>query len=96
MRAGRGVNELGSHPDLAAAMLRAAFEYIAHAEVLADLLHFYRLALVGEGCATRDYKRAFDARQTGGELLCNDIGQIVLPRISAQIGKRQHHNRQPR
>src|ERR1700686_771077 len=59
-----GIYELGVHAHLIAAALFAALQQIAHAEVSADLLYVYGLALVGEGGAARDHERAVDPRET--------------------------------
>src|SRR5580693_8293294 len=96
MRAGLSVYELGVHPHLIAAVLFAPLQHIAHAEVPADLLHVYGLALIGEGGAARDHERAADPREARSQPLGEDIGKIILPRIAAQIGKGEHDNGKPR
>ena len=50
------------------------------------------IALVSEGRAARDYKRAADPREAGGQLLSEDIGEVILRRIAAQIGKGEYNN----
>src|SRR5580704_1399905 len=92
MRAGLSVDELGIHPHLIAAVLFAPLQHIAHAEVSADLLYVQGLALVGEGRAARDYKRAADPREAGGQFLSEDIGEVILRRIAAQTGKGEYNN----
>ena len=92
MRAGLGVDELGVHPHLIAAVLFAALQDVAHAEVFADLLHVHGLALVGEGGAARDHERAADPREARGQPLGEDIGEVILRRIAAQIGKGEYNN----
>jgi hypothetical protein len=60
---------LGIHPDLIAGVLFAPLQHIAHAEVSADLLYVCGPALVGEGGAARDHKRAADPCEAGGQPL---------------------------
>jgi hypothetical protein len=55
-------------------------------------LYVQGLALVGEGRAARDYKRAADPREAGGQLLSEDIGEVILRGIAAQIGKGEYNN----
>src|SRR5271165_6000185 len=92
MRARLGVDELGVHPHLVAAVLFAPLQHIAHAEVLADLPHVYGLALIGEGGAARDHERAADPREARSQPLREDIGKVILPRIAAQIGEGEYNN----
>ena len=73
-------------------MLLAALQDVAHAEVPADLLHLHRLALVGKGGTAGDYKRAADSRKARGKPLGEDIGEVILRGIAAQIGEGQHDN----
>ena len=68
MRTAIGIDELGvdAHPVLVP--LHRAFEHVANAELLADLLGVNALALVGEGRVARDDEAVADARQIGGEV----------------------------
>ena len=83
-----------AHPVLIA--LHRAFEHIAHAKLLADLLGVDALALVGEGGVARDDEAVADAREIGGEVLGDAVGEIVLGRIAGEIGEGQHHDREMR
>ena len=88
MRARLGVDELGvdAHPVLIA--LHRAFEHIAHAEFLADLLGVDGLALEGERRVARDHEAVADARQVGGEVLGDAVGEIILARIAGEVLER--------
>ena len=90
MRAGFRVDELrvDAHPVLVA--LHRAFEHIADAKFLADLLGVDALALVGEGGVARDHEAVADAREIGGEVFGDAVGEIVLARIAGEIGEGQH------
>ena len=96
MRARFGVDELrvDAHPVLIA--LHRAFEHIANAELLADLLGVDALALEGEGRVAGDDEAALDARKLGREVLGDAVGEIVLRRIAGEIGEGQHDDRKMR
>ena len=90
MRAGFGVDELrvDAHPVLVA--LHRAFEHIADAELLADLLGVDVLALVGEGRVAGDDEAVADARQVGRQILGDPVGEVVLVRVVREVGEGQH------
>ena len=92
MRAAVGVDELGVDPDLIAAGQHRAFQHIAHAQILADRLGVDRLALEGEGRIARDDEAVADARESGGQFIGEGVGEVILRRIAAEIGERQHDN----
>jgi hypothetical protein len=96
MRASMGVDELGTHADSPGGLLYASLKNIAHAKLLPDLLHVCGLAFVGEGTGAGDDKAVANARQISGQPLRNDVGQIILRRIPAQIGERKHQQGDPR
>ena len=77
-------------------MLLAALEHVAHAEVVVELFHADVLALVGEGGAAGDDEALGQPREAGGQLLGDDVGEIILPRLAAEAGEGQHHDRQRR
>jgi len=58
--------------------LHRAFEDIADAQFLADLLGVDVLTLKGEGGVARDDKRIAYARKLGREVLSDTIGEIIL------------------
>jgi len=76
--------------------LDAPFQQVTHAELAADLLRIDRLVLVGEGAIARDYEHASDPRQIGRQILGDAVGKVLLVGVFAEIGKRQHDNRQAR
>src|ERR1700721_4380138 len=96
MRASLSINELRTYSDPVTALLLAAFQYITHSEISADLLYVNAFALVSERGAAGDYKAMANTGEAGGQLLCNDIRQIVLRWIAAQIGEGQNDQRQAR
>ena len=96
VRAAPGVDELGVDPRPIAARLHRAFENIAHAQILADRLGVDRLALEGHRRVARDDEGIAEARETGGQSVGQGVDEVVLPRIAAQIGERQHDDRKPR
>src|SRR6185312_4564453 len=92
MRAGIRVDELGVDPHLVLVALHRAFEHVAHAERLADLLSVDALALEDEAGVAGDDETVLDARKLSSEVLGNSVGEIILRRIAGEIGERQHHN----
>ena len=69
-----------AHPVLVA--LRRAFEHVANAKLLADLLGVEVLALVGEGRVAGDHETVADAREIGGEVFGDAVGEVILGRIA--------------
>src|SRR5262249_39768632 len=70
-----------------------AFEHIADAQFAADLLHIDGLAFVREARVAGDNEEPADAGECGDDLLDHAVGEILLLRISAQIGKGQYRDR---
>jgi hypothetical protein len=89
MRPSLGADELGIDAHLVAALPRAPFQHVAHAELPADLCHVDGLALLGEGRAARDDEAAADAREAAGELVGDDVGEIVLRGVATQVREGQ-------
>jgi len=79
-----------------AGRLHRSFQRITHPEVPADLLHVSRLALVSEGGVARDHEAAGNAREVGGQLVGEHVGEIILSGIAGEIGEGQHHDREAR
>ena len=96
MRIGFGVDQLGSDADPVSRPLDASFQHIAHAQLAADLFGVDALALVGECGIARDHEHVGDPRQIGRQILGDPVGKILLPRVVAVIGERQHDDRQAR
>ena len=71
----------------------AAFEHVAHAELARDLLHVDRAVLVDECRVARDDEQPADAGQAGDQVFRNAVGEILLIRIVAHVGERQHRDR---
>ena len=93
MRTAMGIDELGvdAHPVLVPP--HRAFEHVANAEFLADLLGVDALALVGEGRVARDDETVADARQIRGEVFGYAVGEIILARIARKVREWKYNNR---
>ena len=87
MRAGVRIDELGVDAHAVLVALHRAFEHIAHAELLADILGVDVLALEGEGGVAGDHEAVADARQVGRQILRNAVGEIVLGGIAERLVK---------
>ena len=75
--------------------LHRALEHVADIQLATDLPHVGRPALVGERGIAADHERAANARQVGGQAFDHAVDEIFLLGIAADIGERQHHDREP-
>src|SRR5258706_15626063 len=96
MRASLSIDELRTHPHSVAALLLTPLQHIAHPEISADLFYVNGLALIREGGAAGDHKAMANTRETSGQLLGEDIREIILGWVTTQIGERQHDHGEPR
>ena len=81
MSAGLGVDQLRIDLNRFTQPPHAAFENMANAEILTDLLYVDRFTLVGEGGGARDYKAIVDPGEVGGQIVGDRVDEIVLPRV---------------
>jgi len=93
MRAGGGIDQLAADAQPIAAFAHRAFEHIADAELASDLLDVGRLTLEGEARIASEDNEPTDAGERGDDLLDHAIDEIILFRVAAQIGERQHSDR---
>jgi hypothetical protein len=96
MRVALGVNQLRINAELVARPPDAPLQNKAHAKLAADLLRVDRFAPVGEGSIARYHEHILEPRQVGGQILSDTVREILLLGIVAEIGKRQHDDRQAR
>ena len=96
MIAGLGVDQLHIDAHAVSAALDAAFQHIADVQLAADLLQIDGLALVGEGGVAPDHERAANARKIGRQALRDPVDEMLLLRAAADIGERQHDDREAR
>ena len=87
MRAGRRIDQLRVDAHAVLVTLHRAFEHVAHAEFLADLLGVDGLALEREGRVAGDDEAAADAREVGREILGDAVGEIVLGGSPERLAK---------
>ena len=88
--AGGGVDQLRSDPYLLVGFLHTAFQHVAHPHLVADVLHFHRLAFVGEGRIAGDDKQTGDLGEIAGQHFGEAVAEVVLLGIATQIHQRQH------
>ena len=95
MAAGGDIVELRRDAHAVAALADAALDHIADAELLGDLFHVDGLALVDERRVARDHEEPAQLRQRGDDVLADAVGEILLLRIAAHVGERQHGDGRP-
>ncbi len=95
MAAGGDVVELRRDAHAVAALAHAALDHIADAELLGDLLHMHRLALVDERRVARDHEEPAQLGQCGDDVFADAVGKILLLRIAAHVGEGQHGDGRP-
>ncbi len=88
MTAGGGVDELGVDSDLVPGPAHAAFEDIAHTELLGNLLHLHRFPLVCEDRIASNNKQSGNFRKVGDEIIGHSIAEILLFLVPTHIIKR--------
>ena len=66
--------------------------YPPHPEFAAHLLHLYRLAFVSKGGVTGDDEQAGELGEVAGEVLSDTVVEILLRRVTTEVGERQHDN----
>ena len=87
--AGIGLDQLRRDADPAPRFAHAAFEDIARAQFLADLLDVDGLAFVGEGRGAGDDRKGAPAGEHRNDVLGHAVGEELLLGIAAEIHKRQ-------
>ena len=90
--AGLGVDELRIDANPVGAALHGAFEHIANAELLADLLQIQTLPLVSEGRVATDHLHAAHPRKVGGQALGHAVDEIFLLEVAADVREGEDHD----
>jgi hypothetical protein len=96
MRVGLGIDQLGVYAELVARPPDAPFEHIAHAQLATNLLRVDRLVPVGKRGIARDHEHVRHPRQIGRQIVGDPVGKILLVGVVAEVGERQHDDRQAR
>ena len=78
MLAGGGIDQLGRDPHLVVRFADAAFQYIPHSHLAADVLHFGRFAFVSERRVACDNKETGNLREVGRNVLGDAVAEILL------------------
>ena len=78
MLAAFGVDELDIDAYTVDVALDRAFEHVADPKLFADFPRVDVLAFEREGGVAGDHERAAEARQIGGQVLRESVGEIVL------------------
>ena len=94
MRAGFGVDELGVDAHAGSVALHRSFEHVTDAKLGADRLGVEVFALEAEGRVPGDDETVGDARQIGGQVLGDPVGEIILGGIVREVGEGQHDDRE--
>src|SRR6516162_10208309 len=93
MRPAEGIDQLPGDPHLRSRLAHRAFQNVADAKFAPDLLHIYRLTLVGEGRIAGDDEEPADARERGDNLLDHTVGEIFLLWVATHVLEWQHRYR---
>ena len=84
------VVELRRDAHAVAVLAHAAFDHIADAELVGDLLHVDGLALVDKRRVARDHEEPAQLGQRRDDVLADAVGEILLLRIAAHVGEGKH------
>src|SRR6516162_7632140 len=87
------IDQLRSDPHATARLAHRTFQYIAHAQFAADLLHVDGLALVGKARIPGDDKEPADAGERGDDFLDHAVGEILLLGVAGHVLERQNRYR---
>ena len=91
-----GIDQLGVDANPTARPADGAFEHIPHAQFPANLLGVGRPVPISDCSVVRDHQHAGEPRQIGRQILGDLVRKILLLRVAAEVGKRQHDDCQPR
>ena len=95
MLAGFGVDKLAGDADALARGPHAPFEEITHTEILRDLPHVDRFALVDEARIASDDEQPTQPRQRRDDVLGDAVREEFLLWIAAEVGERQDRDGRP-
>src|SRR5216683_7148765 len=87
------IHQLSRDAHLVVGPAYTSFQYVLHPQLLADILHFYRFALVGEGGGPGDNEEVRESGERGGQIIGDAVAEIFLLAIPAHVGEGQHGNR---
>src|SRR5262249_38560382 len=93
MIAGDGINELCCNTYPAARLADRAFEHITHAKLPPDLLNVDRTTLISEARCPGGHEQAGITAQRCNDVFGNAFSKVILVRIAAHIGEREHRDR---
>ena len=95
MAAGGDIVELRGNAHLVAAPAHAAFDDVAHAEIMRDLVDVDRAALVDKRRVARDDEEPPQLGQRGDDVLADAVGEILLGAVAAHVDEGQHGDAGP-
>src|SRR3984893_2001601 len=87
------LHQLSRYARLVVGPAYTSFQYVLRPQLLADILHFYRFALVGEGGGPGDNEEVRESGERGGQIIGDAVAEIFLLAIPAHVGEGQHGNR---
>src|SRR6516164_750975 len=93
MRSCCSLDQLGSNADPTARLAYGAFEGVADAQFVADLLYVDGLAFISEARAAGDHKEPADPGERGDDLLDHAVAKVFLLGVAAHVLERQHRDR---
>ena len=90
---GLGRDQLGGHANSFADLPHTALDHVSDAEIAPHLLGPDGLSFVCEGGVAGDHPKRPEARQLGDDVFGYAVGEILLVRVSRQIGEWKDDNR---
>src|SRR6185295_6509294 len=90
MTARSAIDQLGGDANATAGLAHAALEQMAHLELPRSLWRIDMLALEREGGVARGDPERRDLAQVSDDVFADPVREILLLRIAAHVGERQH------
>src|SRR6266851_5865848 len=84
------IHQLRGDAHLVIGFTYASLQYVLHPQFPTYLLHFYRLAFVGEGGGPGDNEQVRESGEGGGQVIGDAIAEIFLLGVVTHVDEGQH------
>jgi hypothetical protein len=85
-----GVDQLGGYPDPIRCLTHTPLEHVAHAQLFCHFADINRFAFECEAGIAGDNEEPALLGQTGNDVFCEAVGEVILFRVTAHVLERQH------